>query len=517
MKFRSPKFWLTVAGIILVLLVVVWGMARQPETELEAYKHDLLARGEKLDYRAFIPPSVPPERNGADIARTAFAIIDDIKLVVTNQMYLSPMRCVAPGRAVVAWQQPDAWDTDRTNTWAAFEAEQVTNEPAVMALRGLLDRPMLDFGLDYNGFATQLPHVAKLKGGAWLLLLGGLAKLHQGNIGEALTNVLAELALLRNAPEPFQISQLVRSAIAQMAFGATWSLLQSTNLTDAQLSSLTRAWEEPQFIAPMGNALQMERALSLQMASEMRASGAGTHRWLGSSFGPSVGSSGSSGSGDWWDFAKDQVKAVSTEGKLLVWRKYLSYDDELRMLKGFQVLVESNRKYETNRGYYPVMLEESNRLAEFNISPKDDWLGLGSVEVDGFNMRTVLSEEADSVARGSRKALVAECARCMVLNAVALRRYELTHGRLPEKLEDLPEPLPPADPIDGKPMRYRRNPDGTFLLYSIGENGTDDGGDASYEAPTKVYIYSWQKGRDWVWPQPATEAEIYFYKTNRLR
>ena len=42
----------------------------------------------------------------------------------------------------------------------------------------------------------------------------------------------------------------------------------------------------------------------------------------------------------------------------------------------------------------------------------------------------------------------------------------------------MPEFVPkvPLDPVDGQPLRYRRNADGTFLLYSVGENGKDDGG-----------------------------------------
>jgi hypothetical protein len=30
--------------------------------------------------------------------------------------------------------------------------------------------------------------------------------------------------------------------------------------------------------------------------------------------------------------------------------------------------------------------------------------------------------------------------------------------------------------MDGQPLRYRPNPDGTFLLYSVDLDGRDDGG-----------------------------------------
>jgi hypothetical protein len=67
--------------------------------------------------------------------------------------------------------------------------------------------------------------------------------------------------------------------------------------------------------------------------------------------------------------------------------------------------------------------------------------------------------------------------------------------------------------MDGEPLRYRPNVDGTFLLYSVGENGVDDGGDPSLEKGVTSSNYSWQNihALDWVWPQPATEIEIQAY------
>ncbi|HXU79373.1 MAG TPA: hypothetical protein VN794_22525, partial [Methylomirabilota bacterium] len=51
--------------------------------------------------------------------------------------------------------------------------------------------------------------------------------------------------------------------------------------------------------------------------------------------------------------------------------------------------------------------------------------------------------------------------------------------------------------------------DGSFVLYSIGDDGHDDGGDAS---STQNYLsFTWQRGRDLVWPQPATAEEVQKY------
>jgi len=71
-----------------------------------------------------------------------------------------------------------------------------------------------------------------------------------------------------------------------------------------------------------------------------------------------------------------------------------------------------------------------------------------------------------------------------------------------------------TDCMDGQPLRYRRNADGTFLLYSVGENGKDDGGNPALRPDVEPSHYNyWQNpdALDWVWPLPATEAEIQNY------
>jgi hypothetical protein len=64
---------------------------------------------------------------------------------------------------------------------------------------------------------------------------------------------------------------------------------------------------------------------------------------------------------------------------------------------------------------------------------------------------------------------------------VALERYRLAKRHWPEKLRDL---MPtflnavPLDPFDGAPLRYRRFEEGV-IVYSVGEDGADDGGKLS--------------------------------------
>jgi len=115
-----------------------------------------------------------------------------------------------------------------------------------------------------------------------------------------------------------------------------------------------------------------------------------------------------------------------------------------------------------------------------------------------------------SLDRAFEKAFLLQTQRELARTAIALHRYRLEHGRFAESLEDLvPRFLAevPCDWMDGLPLRYRRDDDDGFTLYSVGRDGKDDGGDPSLVNP-KVSSYGLQAGRDFVWPEVATAEEI---------
>ncbi len=87
--------------------------------------------------------------------------------------------------------------------------------------------------------------------------------------------------------------------------------------------------------------------------------------------------------------------------------------------------------------------------------------------------------------------------------ACALERYHLANGQYPDTLDALmPQFMEtiPHDIIGGQPLRYRRTDDGKFLLYSVGWNETDDGGQESPSVKSRSIDFT--KG-DWVWPATA--------------
>ena len=203
------------------------------------------------------------------------------------------------------------------------------------------------------------------------------------------------------------------------------------------------------------------------------------------------------------------IKRTTSDG---LWRIAWSYDDELKLLKGHQVLVETMRQIRTNGYFHDALAERDRKIVALGLNhPDTDWLrnqlddALTAMGTDSVNVD----------ARVLDRLLTCEATRDFVCAAIALKRYQLRHQTLPKDLNALvPEFLSeiPRDPVDGQPLRYRLNGDGTFVLYSIGLDGIDNGGDATPLPPSKSL--QWQRARDWVWPQPATAEEIQKFYAN---
>jgi hypothetical protein len=497
---------LIAAGIFLVLLAasMMLSVHFRPENEVEAYKKLLRDKGEKLEISEVLPPPVAPESNSVDAVEDAFRMFGSSAENVPDAM-----KMVAPGKALVGWMQPDVRGYDFTNSWDDFAAEIAADRPAIELLHQVLERPRLDFQLDYKkGAELLLPHLAPLKRSAQKLEAAVVLDLHNGDTGAASTNILTMLGLVqRNAAEGLLISHLVRIAMTAIAVSPTWELLQATNVTDMQLAAVQKSWEQMDFLSDATNAFVMERAWGLAEIEKMRA----THYEFGKIFGVTSFASGSSGSasGGWgWEALTERPRYMIGEA---MWRSSWSYSDELRTLKSDSIILETLRTMQTNQSqFYKADYDAMTaRLSSLGIT------NAGDAFFRALEIPDMMSEIFGDYGLGSavRKTLQVQTACRVVVTAIALKRFQLKHGKLPETLNDLvPEfsPAVPIDPNDGKPLRYHPNTDGSYLLYSVGDDGKDDGGDPTNSASGSSSFY-WQRARDWVWPQPATPAEIQFF------
>ncbi len=128
------------------------------------------------------------------------------------------MKMVAPGKATPAWAQPDARDSDFTNTWDDFRNMMGPDQPELQMLQVIFERPQLDFRLDYGaGPEMRIPQLAPLKRSAQKLSAMMECDLHDGDTGSATTNLCVLLAIANGeADERLFISQLVRIAIVSI-------------------------------------------------------------------------------------------------------------------------------------------------------------------------------------------------------------------------------------------------------------------------------------------------------------
>jgi hypothetical protein len=102
------------------------------------------------------------------------------------------------------------------------------------------------------------------------------------------------------------------------------------------------------------------------------------------------------------------------------------------------------------------------------------------------------------VFRAVRGFCIAQASADLASLACALESHRLDHGEFPETLAALvPRFLTalPKDAITGEPYRYRRSDDGAFVLYSVGWNETDEGGNLALK---KDGVVNFELG-DWIW------------------
>jgi hypothetical protein len=504
---------LIVVGVALAAAILIPVIRHyQLRAATEAYIAELKAKGEPMELAQVIPPPVPAEKNSADTLREADAMFDssfaaDKSLLETNFVY--GMRMVAPGKAIVRWRQPDIRDIDGTNSWENVKTAVVQNAKAFALLQQITEKPAFDFKISYEPGVADVVftnfYLAQSKRAAQRLESAALCDLHQGDTASAVKNLRAMLALVKAMrDERLVISELVRIAIAQIALTANWEFLQSTNLTDEQLAELQQDWTSLDFVRGDENAMAMERVTGRITSAKWRSSNSKIQDYIETWV--------RLGLSDQEETTLDKLKIKT---KIILWRYWWSYPDELRALEGYEVFLHAARFAETNYSFQTAITNQRNELeaVKFNKTNDESDFFLNPAKAD---IHSLLSQGVMSMSAVFDKVMRVETAKQIAITAIALKRYQLKHGNYPTDLNSLvPEFIPtvPLDPVDGQPLRYRRNAGGTFLLYSVGENGRDDGGNPSLEPNVESSSYYWQSlaALDWVWPQPATPAEIQAY------
>jgi hypothetical protein len=454
----------------------------------ENYKHEWEAKGEKFDWQSFVPPSVPDDQN--------FFTAPIFTNMLNGKIVMNPYTSAA---VQMSWPENDAvgylggegktritdlktWQATYRNPTNAYLMKEFPVasqpqtpakdvlfalskfDPAVEKLRQASQRPYASVPLNYedgfNSVSTLLPILADLKRCTQLLQLRANAELADGQSKKALDDVKLLLYLnnsLRNSP--FLISQLVRFAIVSYDLQPIWEGLAEHNWSDEQLAALQAELAKVDFLADYGFIMRGERAFAIKSFENQR-------------------------------LAREMISytdAGEVTNKLTLMPSAYFYRNELAFAQLHQQwtlpIVDTN-----TRVISPAVLRHAQDVVEAERKHYSPYKSQALMLIPTIS-RTVI------------KLAAIQASIDLARIGCALERYHIAHGEYPQTLDALtPQFIEkiPHDIIGGKPLHYRRETDGQFVLYSIGWNQTDDGGQIGLNKDGK---FDWQLG-DWVWQYP---------------
>ncbi len=517
-NFRRFLFGLACATTLVALAYVEENW--RGRHDWEQFKSDWAAKGEKFDFNDFVPAAVPDNDNFA--MSPLFDATDklasrkwrnehrnvhpapngstwDIKLVDPLDISAGPEP--QPDKGMGDWQKSKMSDLKpwqkyyrdlaaKTNTYPVAAQPQSPAQDVLLALstydsvleqlRRAALQPQSRFPLDYDDedpAEILLPHLAALKRCSLILRLRALAELQNGQTDRALDDVKLGLRLgdaIRS--EPFIITHLVRIAIVQIMLQPVWEGLAEHKWSDAQLVELDSTLTNLDFLADYQLSVRGERAAHIKIVD-----------WLAEK------------PGRYWNLANmidnDERAAMNNFGKAV--KIYL-------MPKGWYVQNELTIARLDQNWILPAA-----NLAQQTLSPK--MVTLAEANIDSSIQPRAFSLFArllvPSLGSYAKKAAYGQNAANLARTAIALERYRIAKGEYPESLDELTPPYiaqAPHDVIGGQPLKYRRDANGQFVLYSIGWNETDDGGvmalkkDPDIDSKSPLNL---DQG-DWVWKYP---------------
>ncbi len=489
---------------LLPLLLVAWEHFRGSNA-LERRVKELSAHGEVFSVAKLEPRHPAPEEN---IFTVLSAISNQVDGVLKSSQRFPPiLRFAMPGKAVVSWRLASWGDDEKTtNNWTEIAAALAGGGDVLPRLQEASRRTAYDSGFNYRkGFADyETPPVVLYKKAVQLLRVATLLELSRGNDEAARKHLHAMIALVvKDKAELLLISQMLRQTCAVLSFATTWQALQSPGWNDDQLADLQSAWADCDFIGDIFATLEMERAMTLDLYTQVKSSSKNEDLIMARQ-------------NDVRESLEDLFGTGRINGTLFLrinvplWRVAWADQDELRSLNEWQGIIEHARRVRSGHWVTPPAALDGGTQSDFSraldnaFSPKKlSWR-------ESYNrFRFIFSGDGPSVTANTiRAACEAQTLERLAVTAIALKRYQLRSKQWPPRLDDLVPGLLlqlPIDPMDGRSLRYHREGQG-FNLYSVGRDGRDDGGDATRASSREEYTFV-VDGRDMVWPVPATDAE----------
>ncbi len=398
-----------------------------------------------------------------------------------------------------------ASQTTESNTWLELELEIRHAEPSLELLRKILRDPPADMGYEILSGLDKLsiPNFVNVRRAAQALQAAALSDLHRTNLAGAKDNLFALAGFTRlHAEDPSLVNYMIRIAILRLSTEVAWDALQADGWTDAQLAELQQAFQCDKLLAQMQRTIAAERSgrlYELQWFS--------SHSYLAwvtryQSFYESLG---------YKVPVSAQVYAIRYWRDWLfhpLWRFAWADQEKLQHLQHYQAELEAIRAAvqtgsgtELNRRFGSLQNNYQLLAASWRFYIAVPLIDQMSEKV-GASILNHQYPYADF--RRAWSTSMKNLTLChMLTTAIGLKRYELRHGKPSVSLEALvPDFVAevPHDLMDGQPLRYKLRSDGTYCLYSVGEDAQDDQGSPLSETNDRPPSSAWD-ARDWVWPQ----------------
>jgi len=489
---------------------------------LARYKAELRAKGEKLTLAEF---NLPKPTVSSDAAVVLLQVGSELEELGKQSPFLPlwefevcRLHFTGPGCCTVRHVQADSGLMLRNMDVAATPSGSRRYQPVTQEIcsweqladqvglarellhraRAALQQSVIAVPTDYRkGFDACIPQErAAAHISAWLSA-AALFDLHQNEPDTALESILAIADLLRFLQDDHLIeSQSERSLIGKRGLDITWEALQAPAWTDGQLAKLQMTWEKASIISEFLGGAEGERAIALdEWEREVRKP---INQLL-----------------NWSDFSLSSWEDVCGWAQAITWFMAWKQQDETRGVWVWQNTMEDVRSAVHASTWMAAhkQFEETEHEEWDHWSFYDHWRY--HMSKPGFPMSSRIVPV--NVRFYVQKLLEYETEREMTVAALALARYQLRHGKMPANLAALvPEFCAkiPHDYMDGANLRYRLNGDGTWILYSVGDDGVDNGGDPRPLEPRGLLFSIWD-GRDAVWPQPTTQNEVEAWEPKR--
>lgn len=456
-------------------------------------QRELQANGQWAELSALAPPPVSDAQN--------FAMTP---LLAPLFDYLPGTQTLRDTNAIAKARASDGVLAGSSSKWAGWPLAQVTDwnevleskarsntvavtpitvlealrpaEPKLAELRAASARPAARFNLSYDlddPPSILLPHLGVLNGYNRVLSARASALIALGHPDEALADVELGFYLTDTIRgEPILISHLVRCAMLNRLLQPVWEGMVEGRWGTNHLARLQARLATFAILADGRTVLKGERAFGNQTIEMVRR-----HPTMLARFG--------------------SLNDAATESVLpyvLFPRGWFYFEQ-----------VEYNRLFNLSLGpvlnggpasISPSALEAATRELDqaLQSSPDVPW-----------RHQHLARMLLPALGRALAKSAQAQASVDLATVACALEQHRLTTGHYPEALDALaPRFLArvPTDVTEGRPLHYRTSPDHGFVLYSIGWNGKDDGGE-----PGRKANGAWDSNAgDWVWKLPRSAA-----------